>query len=155
MLVCVFMACDSRHAAAPGSGTRSASGVLESDIPADQSTSGLTRQGNFWVRATPLPTPVPFQSLFAMRLEVFEAKARGEAALGVTVDQVDAVMPSHNHGMKVEPVVTKEQEGVFLIQGMRFHMRGDGDDGLWVLQAVLRQGDTVDQTALRFQCCKE
>ena len=88
-----------------------------------------------------------------MELEVFEPDKTTPAA-GVELDQVDAVMPAHKHGMKVAPGVEKVGPGKFRLEGMRFHMRGSGDDGRWVLQALLRQGEQVDQTEIPFQCCR-
>ncbi len=37
---------------------------------------------------------------------------------------VDAAMPEHGHGMNVEPKVTARGEGVFVVEGMAFHMPG-------------------------------
>ena len=114
--------------------------------------SGLTEQGHFHVTVTPRPDPIPFQKLFSLQVEVRDAERR--PLRSVTLDEVRAVMPAHNHGMNVEPSVTSLGEGKFRVDGMRFHMRGEGEDGLWVLEILINAEGLIDQTSFAIPCCR-
>lgn len=127
----------------------------QSDIEEDQSRTGATEGEHFYVKVLPQPNPIPFQKLFELEVEVFEDEAREEPAEGVSLDQVRAEMPAHNHGMNVDPTIEEKGDGRFLVEGMRFHMQGDGEDGHWVLELVLSQDDLVDQAKFDLQCCRE
>lgn len=123
-------------------------------IPEDQSGQGLTRQGEFFVTYAPEPNPIPFQKHFTMRLTVHDPEARDEPLEGATIDQVRAIMPAHDHGMKVTPKIEPAGPGAFLVKGMRFHMQGPGEDGKWVLEAVVNHEGTIDTTNFELQCCR-
>lgn len=120
----------------------------------DQSGEGLTVGKKFWVKYTPRTNPIPFQELFELELEVLDPADKTTPIAGAKLDQVRAVMPAHKHGMKVKPLVTELAPGKFLVEGMRFHMRGKGDDGLWVLEAVINHEGEIDQTSFDIQCCE-
>ena len=47
--------------------------------------------------------------------------------------------------MKVEPSITPAGKGAFTVEGMRFHMQGPGEDGRWVLELVIRDGEVIDR----------
>lgn len=127
----------------------------QADIEEDQSRRGATEGDHFYVVVTPQPNPIPFQELFELEVEVFEDESREEPAGEVALDQVRAEMPAHNHGMNVEPTIEEQGDGRFLVEGMRFHMQGDGEDGHWVLELVLSQDDLVDRAKFDLQCCRE
>lgn len=113
--------------------------------------SGATEQGHFFVEITPSPAPIPFQELFALDVRVLDADKKPLSQ--VAIDDVRAIMPSHKHGMNVKPEITDQGDGKFHVEGMRFHMRGDGDDGLWVIELVINHQGVIDQTAFEVQCC--
>ncbi len=126
----------------------------DEEIPEDQSGAGPTENDTFYVTYTPTPNPIPFQELFSLDVEVFASKARENHIEGVSLDQVRAIMPAHDHGMKVEPKIERVGPGKFRVRGMRFHMQGAGEDGRWVLEMVLNDGGRIDQTAFEVQCCR-
>lgn len=113
--------------------------------------AGMTAQKKFFVEVSPTPNPIPFQQLFALDVQILDAHK--QPLDGASIDDVRAIMPAHNHGMNVKPEVTPQGGGKFRIEGMRFHMRGDGEDGLWVLELVINHQGTIDQTAFEIQCC--
>ena len=53
-----------------------------------------------------------------------DASSRKQALASAGIDQIDAIMPAHDHGMKVEPTIETIGEGTFRVEGMRFHMQG-------------------------------
>ncbi|MEM1347357.1 MAG: hypothetical protein AAGI01_02295 [Myxococcota bacterium] len=124
-----------------------------STIPEDQSGAGMTKQGKFYVSFAPTANPIPFQELFGLKISVFGPDKKTPAK-DVKLDQVRAVMPAHNHGMNVEPEMQASGEGAFEVSGMRFHMQGEGDDGKWVLELVLRDGEQIDTFSHELQCCR-
>lgn len=123
--------------------------------PADQSGQGQSKGGHFWVSYTPTPNPIPFEDSFDLELKVFKGEDKVTPLTEAKLDQVRATMPSHHHGMKVEPtIVPGSSPGTFLIQGMRFHMQGKGEDGRWLLEFVLRDGATIETASFDVQCCR-
>lgn len=130
-------------------------GASQTDIPEDQTMKGKSEGGNFYVVVTPEPNPIPFQELFTLDVKVYESDKAEKLVEGVSVDQVRVTMPAHGHGMKTEPKVTKNEDGSFTVEGMKFHMQGEGDDGLWVVETVLNEDGTIDQAKFDVQCCRE
>jgi flagellum-specific peptidoglycan hydrolase FlgJ len=127
----------------------------EAEPKQDQSFSGMSEQGKFWVEITPEPNPIPFQELFVLDVRVLDPEDKKTPVENVEIDQVRATMPAHKHGMKVEPKVAKQEAGVFVVEGMKFHMQGPGKHGRWVIEAVLNDGSTVDKVSYDVQCCAE
>ena len=123
-------------------------------IPADQAGSGTTKNGTFFVSFTPEANPIPFQKTFALSVKVFDGKDTKKPAESVKLDSVRALMPAHDHGMKVEPTIKQVGPGEFKVEGMRFHMQGAGDDGKWVLELALNDGKAVDLFTHDLQCCR-
>ena len=56
-------------------------------------------------------------------------------------------MPEHDHGLPTQPQVTEEIEpGVYLIEGIRFHM-----PGTWQMEFTFRVNGIASKAALEFQ----
>lgn len=79
-----------------------------------------TASGEFRVSYTPSPDPIPLNEYFTLKLTV-----RDRAGAPADAIEVDADMPSHNHGMLSAPAVSRQGPGEFLAEGMLFHMPGD------------------------------
>jgi hypothetical protein len=124
------------------------------DIPPDQSRAGWSERKKFYVEVTPSPNPIPFQELFELDVRVYESDQASSPAADVQLDQVRAIMPAHDHGMKVEPAIKQTDPGAFRVRGMRWHMKGPGEDGHWVLELVLNAGSTIDTATFDLQCCR-
>lgn len=149
----LFTSCDEKPPQATTDKPAAAKTQATEDYPLQFET--LTEGEQFFVRITPAPAPVPFQELFSLNVTLLKTD-RTTPVKNASIDDVQAIMPAHNHGMNVKPHITPQGDGQFLIEGMRFHMRGDGDDGLWVLKLAIQDKDsaTIDTTALPMQCCK-
>ena len=147
-------ACANGHGHGHGHGGHAHAKPDANEVPADQSGEGKTEGGEFLVKYKPSPNPIPFQKHFTMELEVYDAKDTSKPLEGVSIDSVKAVMPAHNHGMKVKPEIKEVSPGKFTVEGMRFHMQGPEKDGLWVLEAVVNHNGRIDQTKFEFQCCR-
>ncbi len=60
---------------------------------------------------------------------------------------VEGGMPEHNHGLPTQPQVTEEIEpGVYLIEGIRFHMPGP-----WQMRFTIQFNGTETEAVLDFQ----
>ena len=134
--------------------TKGAAETPPDDIPADQSWSGLTANEDFYVTVTPEPNPIPFQQLFSLTVQVMDPEDRETPIEGATLDEVSAVMPAHDHGMKTDPEVVSTGPGSFRVDGMRFHMQGAGDDGRWVIQLLVNASGSIDRADIDVQCCR-
>ena len=56
-------------------------------------------------------------------------------------------MPEHDHGLPTRPEVTAEVEpGVYLLQGVRFHM-----PGRWLLEFGMSLGEDIDGAAIEIE----
>lgn len=139
--------CDDRRTETDESASSSA------PAPDDQSRSGKTADGRYRLEVTPDPNPIPFQEHFRLRVEIYEADAPDSLAEDVDLDDVRAVMPAHDHGMKTAPEIVRRKPGVFVVEGMRFHMRGPGEDGHWLLELVLNGPSGIDRASFDFHCC--
>ena len=124
------------------------------DIPTDQSRSGPTKNETYFLEVVPEPNPIPFQELFSLKVRVLDPDDQKTPLEGVELDAVRATMPAHDHGMKTAPEISSEEPGIFTVRGMRFHMRGEGEDGRWVLQLVVNGQEGIDEAKFDVQCCR-
>jgi len=97
---------------------------------ADPSTGGQTgtteirsNGGAYLVRFETVPSPIPTNELFSMRVSVFDGSGRTQASEEISLS-ADAAMPHHHHGMNVRPRVSRNDDGSFLVRGMQLHMPG-------------------------------
>lgn len=88
----------------------------------------------------PEPSPIPLNRLFRLRLRVLNNDRERGPAAGVTVE-VDAAMPEHGHGMNTRPQVIREGGGVYLADGLLFHM-----PGYWELYVDVARGGVTERT---------
>lgn len=100
--------------------------------------------GHVQVVATPLLDPLRVNQIHAWELRVTdnEDKPLGEAVITAT-----GGMPAHDHGLPTEPrVIPTEHAGVYLMQGVRFHMHG-----AWEITLVIEAGPTTDVAVLKLE----
>ena len=55
----------------------------------------------------------------------------------------DGGMPEHNHGLATEPSIVRQDDGSYLLQGLRFHMMG-----YWELVLTINHNDVSDTVLL-------
>lgn len=124
------------------------------EIPEDQTLEGATPSGNLFVVATPDQNPIPFQKLVEYEVRVFKDAEHTQPAEDVELDQVRPLMPAHRHGMKTQTEIEKVGDGVFRVHGLKFHMKGEGEDGHWTLSFLLRDGSDLEEITFDIQCCR-
>ncbi|MCB9746031.1 MAG: FixH family protein [Alphaproteobacteria bacterium] len=100
--------------------------------------------GDYLVRWSPTPDPLPFNDYFSVDVEVLAAGDASTPMSGLTVD-IDAQMPAHGHGMTVDPVTTDNGDGTYTADPMLFHM-----EGYW--QIIVDVGD--EQAVFNYTCCE-
>lgn len=117
----------------PGHGVKSADGVLASANP-------IQRTRNFRVSYFTDVTPVPINKLHSWKLRV--KTPQGKPVTGATI-RVDGDMPAHGLGLPTKPRVTREiDDGVYLIEGMKFNMPGQ-----WIVEFDIAANGKRDAAA--------
>ena len=96
-----------------------------------------TSWGSFYVAYTSSPSPIPLGELFGLTVTVSDS-ADHSKGLGDSTIAVEALMPTHHHGMNLHPRVTAIGDGRFAVDGMLFHMPGPWQ----ILIDVTRDGVT-------------
>jgi hypothetical protein len=81
---------------------------------------------------------VPLNKMIRLRVTLPRGKTEGGKDLQLA--SFSAEMPAHRHGMVTKATVKKLSPGVFLIEGVKFHMPGE-----WALKFQMEfQGKTQD-----------
>lgn len=80
-------------------------------------------ESTYFVALVSEPDPIRLNDTFTLKLHVAANQERSRPVEGVVV-AVDADMPEHGHGMTTTPRVTRGADGLYHVQGMRFHMSG-------------------------------
>jgi len=105
----------------------------------NESQSWLTRSGYYRVSYTPDIEPLTINKIhsWTFHIETADGAAVDNATIGVT-----GGMPEHNHGLPTDPRMTQSLgNGDYVLEGMRFHMRGYWE--LTVTVAADGRRDTV------------
>lgn len=93
---------------------------------ARRSTRIASHDGTYVVEFEFEPAEVPLNERISAALRVYEGPAGVELAGEVEL-AVDARMPHHRHGMRVEPSTTRVGHGSFRVEGLALHMPGRWD----------------------------
>ncbi|MFT5049031.1 MAG: hypothetical protein ACI8QZ_000420 [Chlamydiales bacterium] len=106
--------------------------------PSEEGVGVESNGGRYWVVYVPPEPEIPLNEEFDLELRVFDAATRSwlvnaEIAL-------DARMPAHGHGMKIEPTPVQNAEGGFDVPGMLLHMVGH-----WELYVDLTEGAVTER----------
>jgi hypothetical protein len=83
-----------------------------------------------------VPAPIPIGQHFALEAVVCTAPSAG-AASGLVVD---AFMPEHRHGMNYRPRVSRRPDGVYVAEGLLFHMPGQ-----WQIRFDVQRGSQSER----------
>ncbi len=108
---------------------------------------GLTDGGTYYVYWDTIPTEIPFNEPFKISAMVHDGQDRDMMYSDKELF-VDATMPDHGHGMDTTPEIT-QNGGLFLIEGMLFHMAGD-----WELVFAVSDGENVETATFNIDCCE-
>lgn len=82
-----------------------------------------SNDGTYVVEYTLEPAEVPLNERFSVVVSVLDGSEGAEPAGDVSL-ALDARMPHHRHGMRVEPTVTRLDDGRWRVEGLLFHMPG-------------------------------
>ena len=103
----------------------------------NDSQSWLTRSGYYRVSYSSMLKPLSINRIHSWVFHVEDAN--GGSVNDATVS-VTGGMPEHNHGLPTDPRMTKSLgDGDYLLEGMRFHMRG-----YWELTVTIDAGGRRD-----------
>ena len=101
-----------------------ARGLVAIPRPSSLNISNAVESSGGWVKGsyvTDYPKP-PLNKMHSWRLTL---NGRDGAPLQDVVVGISALMPEHVHGMNTSPVISESDDpGVYLIEGMKFHMPG-------------------------------
>ena len=104
---------------------------------ADDANSWLSRSGHFRVSYESDLQPIVINRMHRWTLNVVDRD--GEPVTGATIT-VTGGMPAHDHGLPTSPQVTRElAPGRYLLEGLRFHMRGE-----WQIEVAIDVGELHD-----------
>ncbi|MFP4597583.1 MAG: hypothetical protein ACOC9W_01025 [Persicimonas sp.] len=120
----------------------------------DESTAQLSENGTFYVMYSADPAPIPFNELFDLVVMVHDGEDHSQMLMDAEIE-VEATMPAHEHGMNTEPTVTKEDDGSFLVEGMKFHMRSDTAEDKWQVHVDVTHEETTERATFNVMCCEE
>jgi hypothetical protein len=124
-----------------------------SDAPAHfmPTRSAYTAHHLFLVKLLAVPTPIPYEKYFTIRLSIYDGaaphKKLSDAAVEIYAGMRHGMKTGFAHGMNSSPKVTSD-DGVVDVSGMYFHMMG-----AWTLKATVRQGGKQDVAYLQLPCC--
>ncbi|HUJ88322.1 MAG TPA: hypothetical protein VLX30_15845 [Burkholderiales bacterium] len=110
-----------------------------------------TTDHRYLVKLLSLPSPIPYQSYFSVRLAVYQGRAPhrklDDAKVGIYAGMRHGMKHGFAHGMDSAPKLATE-DGVVTVSGMYFHMMGP-----WVLKVSVDQGGKPSTAYFRLPCC--
>lgn len=124
-----------------------------SDAPAHfkPTRTAYTAHHLFLVKLLAVPTPIPFEKYFTIRLGIYDGaaphKKLSDAAVEIYAGMRHGMKTGFAHGMNSSPKVASD-DGIVDVSGMYFHMMG-----AWTLKATVRQGGKEDVAYLQLPCC--
>lgn len=120
-------------------------GTADDTGAVDYSTTQVSDGGTYTVSYTSDPTPIPFNTEFAVTFSV-----SGDALpQDWSMASADAFMPSHGHGMNVTPALTDNGDGTWTAAPFLFHMEGQ-----WELSAELTSSAGTETVTFNAWCCE-
>ena len=110
----------------------------------EQAEFSVTTEGGNHLQISSELSPLAINRIHSWRLRLTDAA--GAPVTGALIEVLGG-MPEHDHGLPTRPEVTAELEpGVYLLQGVRFHM-----PGRWLLEFDMSLGDDVDGASIEFE----
>lgn len=100
----------------------------------------LSQEGLFQVTISSDMVPLQLGRIHSWQATIRDAGGKPVTCADI---KVDGGMPIHNHGFPTNPRVTQElEDGVYLIEGIKFSMRGP-----WVMLLEITSGEQTDNVA--------
>lgn len=104
---------------------------------ANAATTWTSQSGHFRLSVQSELNPVVINKIHRWSLQVVDADG---APVTGAVMSVQGGMPAHDHGLPTAPRISGQPEpGKYLLEGLRFHMRGQ-----WQLEFTIEVGETRD-----------
>ena len=94
-----------------------------------------TTEGSYHVSYHPTPSPIPLNDHFAIQVQVTPQTG----VLKPIEIEVNADMPAHGHGINTTPTVKNDGSGQFRVEGILFHMKGDWELYVDILDGPVRE----------------
>ena len=120
----------------------------------DESRQTMTDGGSFYVMYSPTKEPIPFNELFGMTVMVHDGEDHSQMLTDAQIE-VEARMPAHDHGMNTDPTVEKMEDGSFMVEGMKFHMRSESPEERWEIHVDVTINGTTERATFNVMCCGE
>ncbi len=115
--------------------------LLHATVSADEQDQWESARGLYRVSFASSIDPIEINRIHEWVVHV--ETADGEPVEQATLD-VAGGMPEHDHGLPTSPRVTVELgNGVYRVQGLRFHMAGD-----WLIEIEINDGVRTDSVAI-------
>ena len=106
------------------------------DAPASLATPQRLESADVVVLFRTVPSPIEIGRHFAVEAHVCPTPPSGAAAGFM----VDARMPEHRHGMNYRAHVSRRPDGIYVAEGLLFHM-----PGLWQLMFDVERGGRMER----------
>jgi len=124
-----------------------------SDAPAHfkPTRAAYTTDHRFLIKLLSLPSPIPYQQYFTIRLAVYQGHPPHKRLAGVPLDLFagmrHGLKHGFAHGMNSSPRLGRNN-GVITVSGMYFHMMGP-----WVLKTTVYGGGKPSVAYFKLPCC--
>lgn len=100
----------------------------------------LSQEGLYRVTITSEMVPLELGRIHSWTATIVDSEGKPVTCADI---KVDGGMPIHNHGFPTNPRVTQElEDGVYLIEGIKFSMRGP-----WVMLLEITSNEQTDNVA--------
>ncbi len=113
--------------------------------------SAYTTDHRFLVKLVSLPSPIPYEKYFSLRLAVYDAqsphKKLTDARVEIAAGMRHGMKEGFAHGMESSPKL-ESKKGVVTVSGMYFHMMGP-----WVLEATVEREGKASVAHFTLPCC--
>jgi hypothetical protein len=118
--------------------------VLLIGAAAHAEMAAQSRAGHYLVTARSHLDPLATNRIHSWTLHV--ENAAGQIVEDASIEVIGG-MPAHDHGLPTAPRVTAYLgDGDYLLEGMKFHMRGG-----WRIELTLRTNDVTDVAVFEFE----
>jgi len=112
-----------------------------------------TTNHQFLVKMMSVPSPIPYEKYFTVRLAVFDARNPSmripDAHVAIFAGMRHGMRTGFAHGMESAPKVTTH-DGVTTISGMYFHMMGP-----WTLKTTVNADGRTGVAYFQMPCCAQ
>ena len=112
-----------------------------------------TTNHQFLVKLMAVPSPIPYEKYFTVRLAVYDASNPSmripNAQVTVFAGMRHGMKNGFAHGMQSAPKISTH-DGMTTISGMYFHMMGP-----WTLKTTVRSGGKTGVAYFELPCCSQ